>query len=91
VAEFVHSFEYGSPGFADVQKEVFTDGFYPVEVGLFGDLPEFFFGGDERDPRGPGEFANCSPGTSPQTRATIRKRKRPLTQYKVLMPSARSL
>jgi hypothetical protein len=91
VAEFVNSFVYGSSRLANVHEEVFADGFYPVEAGFSRDLPEFFFGGGERDPRGPGEFANCRPGTSPQTRATTRKRKRPLTQYKVLMPSARSL
>jgi hypothetical protein len=91
VAEFIDSFMYGSSRFANVHEEVFADRLYPVETGLPGDLPEFFFRCGERDPREPGEFVNCSPGTSPQTRATIRKRKRPLTQYKVLMPSARSL
>ena len=55
MAEFVNSFVYGSSRLADVHEEVFADGFYPVEAGFFGDLPEFFFGGGERDPRGPWE------------------------------------
>ena len=91
LAEFVDSFVYGSSRFANVHEEVFANRFYPVEAGLSRDLPEFFFGGGERDPWGPGEFANCSVGTSPQTRTTTRKRKRTLTQYKVLMPFARSV
>jgi hypothetical protein len=91
LAELVDSFVYGSSRFANVHEEVFADGFNPEEAGLPGDLPEFFFGGGERDPGGPREFANCSPGTSPQTRTTTRKRKRTLTQYKVLMPFARSV
>ena len=55
LAEFVDSFVYGSSRLANVHEEVFADRFYPVEAGLTGDLPEFFFGGGERDPRGPGE------------------------------------
>ena len=55
LAEFVNSFVYGSSRFADVHKEVFTDRLYPVEAGLTGDLPEFFFAGSERDPRVPWE------------------------------------
>ena len=46
---------YGSSRFADVHEEVFADRFYPVEAGFPRDLPEFFFGGGERDPRGPRE------------------------------------
>ena len=91
LAEFINSFVYGSSRFTNVHEKVFADRFYPVEAGLSRDLPEFFFRGGERDPWGPGEFANCSPGTSPQTRTTTRKRKRTLTQYKVLMPFARSV
>jgi len=91
LAEFVDSFVYGSSRFANVHEEVFADGLYPVKAGFSRDLPDFFFGCGERDPLGPEVFANRSPGTSPQTRTTIRKRKGPLTQYKVLMPSARSL
>ena len=55
LAEFIHSFVYGSSRFANVHEEVFADRFNPVKSGFFGDLPEFFFGGGERDPRGPGE------------------------------------
>lgn len=55
VTEFVQSFVYGSPGFTDVHQEVFADRSYPVDAGLFGDLPEFVFICGERDPRGPGE------------------------------------
>ena len=55
LAEFVHPFVYGSSRFADVHEKVFTDGFNPVEAGFSRDLPEFFFNGGERDPRGPRE------------------------------------
>jgi hypothetical protein len=55
VAEFIHSFVNGSSCLANVHEEVLADRFYPVEAGLPGDLPEFFFGGGERDPRGPRE------------------------------------
>jgi hypothetical protein len=57
LAEFVDSFVYGSSRFADIHEEVFADRFYPVETGFSRDLPEFFFGGGERDPRGPWEGA----------------------------------
>ena len=55
LSEFVNSFMYGSSRLADVHEEVFADRFYPVEAGLTGDLPEFFFRCGERDPWGPGE------------------------------------
>ena len=55
MAEFIQSFVCGFSGFTDVHQEIFANGFYPVEAGFFGDLPEFFFGGGERYPRGPGE------------------------------------
>jgi hypothetical protein len=55
MAEFVQPVVNGSPGFADIDKEVFANRFYPVETGFPGDLPEFFFGGGERDPWGPRE------------------------------------
>jgi hypothetical protein len=41
VAKFVYSFVYGSPGFANVHKEVFADRFYLIEAGFFWDGPEF--------------------------------------------------
>jgi hypothetical protein len=55
LAEFVDSFVHGSSRLANVHEEVFADGFYPVEAGLTGDLPEFFFCCGERDPWGPRE------------------------------------
>ena len=55
LSEFVNSFMYGSSRFANVHEEVFADWFYPVEAGFSWDLPEFFFCGGERDPRGPRE------------------------------------
>ena len=55
LAEFVHSLVYGSSRFADIHEEVFADRLDPVEAGLTGDLPEFFFGGGEWDPWGPRE------------------------------------
>jgi hypothetical protein len=55
LAEFVDSFVYGSSRLANVHEEVFADRFYPVEAGLTGYLPEFFFAGGERDPWGPRE------------------------------------
>jgi len=55
MAEFVEAFVCGSSGFTDVHQEIFANGFYPVEAGFPGDLPEFFFGGSEGDPRGPWE------------------------------------
>jgi hypothetical protein len=57
MAEFVESFMGGSPGFADIHEEIFANGFYPVEAGFTGDLPEFLFCGGEWDPGGPGERA----------------------------------
>ena len=55
--EFVESFVNGSPGLANVHEEVFADRSYPVEAGLFRDLPEFVFVCGEGDPRGPKEGA----------------------------------
>ena len=55
LAEFVDSFVYGSSRFANVHEEVFADRLYPVEAGLTGNLPEFFFRGGEGNPRGPRE------------------------------------
>ena len=55
VTEFVESFVYGSPGLSDIHEEVFADRSYPVEAGLFGDLPEFMFVCGEGKPLGPGE------------------------------------
>ena len=55
LAEFVDSFVYGSSRFANVHEKVFADRLYPVEAGLPGDLPEFFFRCSEWDPRGPRE------------------------------------
>ena len=55
LAEFVHSFVYSSSRFANVHEEIFADGFDPVEARYSRDLPEFFFAGVERDPRGPRE------------------------------------
>jgi len=57
VAEFIEAFVHGSSGFAYVHEEIFANGFYPVEAGFSGDLPEFFFGSGEGYPRGPGERA----------------------------------
>ena len=51
LAEFVNSFVHGSSRFTNKHEEVFADRLYPVEAGSSGDLPEFFFGGGERDPR----------------------------------------
>jgi len=55
LAEFVNSFVHGSSRLANVHEEVFADGFITVETGFPRDLPEFFFGSGERDPRGPRE------------------------------------
>jgi hypothetical protein len=35
VAKFVHSFVYGSPGFANVHEEIFAGGADAVEAGFF--------------------------------------------------------
>ena len=37
-------------GQSPLHEEFFAEGFNPVEAGLPGDLPEFFFVSGERDP-----------------------------------------
>jgi hypothetical protein len=42
-------------GQSHLHEEFFTSGTNAVEAGFSWNLPEFFFGGGEWDPRGPGE------------------------------------
>jgi hypothetical protein len=55
LSQFTKPLMHSPACLSDIHEEMPVDRSYPVETGLFRDLPEFFFCGGELNPGGPAE------------------------------------